>query len=66
MVVILLPFLCNYDNLRLKLHHQKRSYPDEKWLFIGRFKVGNVPGKSVALVASKKVSKSIMSMMQGH
>ena len=24
------------------------------------------PGKSVALVASKKVSKYIMSMMQGH
>ena len=67
MVVNLLSFLCNYDNLRLKLHHEKRSsYPDERWLFIGRFKVGSVPGKSVALVASKKVSKSIMSMMQGH
>ena len=66
MVVILLPFLCNYDNLTLKLHQEKRSYPDERWLFIGRFKVGSVPGKSVALVASKKVSKSIMSMMQGH
>ena len=66
MVVILLSFLCNYDNLRLKLHHEKRSYPDERWLFIGRFKVGSVPGMSVALEASKKVSKSIMSMMQGH
>ena len=66
MVVILLSFLCNYDNLTLKLHQEKRSYPDERWLFIGRFKVGSVPGKSVALVASKKVSKSIMSMMQGH
>ena len=65
MVVILLSFLCNYDNLALKLHHEKR-YPDERWLFIGRFKVGSVPGKSVALAASKKVSKSIMSMMQGH
>ena len=64
MVVILLPF--NYDNLRLKLHHEKHSYPDERWLFFGRFKVGSVPGKSVALVASKKVSKSIMSMMQGQ
>ena len=50
----------------LKLHHQKPSYPDERWLFIERFKVGSVPGKSVALLASKKVSKSIMSMMQGH
>ena len=29
MVVILLPFLCNYDNLTLKLHQEKRSYPDE-------------------------------------
>ena len=66
MVVILLSFLCNYDNLILKLHHEKRSYPDERWSFIDRFKVGSVPGKSVALVASKKVSKSIMSMMQGH
>ena len=67
MVVILLPFLCcNYDNLMLKLHQEKRSYPDERWLFIGRFKVGSVPGMSVALEASKKVSKSIISMMQGH
>ena len=66
MVVILLPFLCNYDNLRLKLHLEKRSYPDERWIFIGRFKVGSVPGKSVVLVASKKVSKCVMSIMQGH
>ena len=28
-VVILLSFLCNYDNLTLKLHQKKRSYPDE-------------------------------------
>ena len=55
MVVILLSFLCNYDNLTLKLHQEKRSYPDERWLFIGRFKVGSVPGKSVALVASKVI-----------
>ena len=27
MVVILLSFLCNYDNLILKLHHEKRSHP---------------------------------------
>ena len=57
MVVILLSFLCNYDNLTLKLHQEKRSYPDERWLFIGRFKVGSVPGMSVALVASKKSIK---------
>ena len=66
MVVISLSFLCNYDNLALKLHQGKRSYHDEGWLFIGRFKVGSVPGISVALKASKKVSKSIMSMMQDH
>ena len=66
MEVILLSFLCNYDNLTLKLHQEKCSYPDERWLFIGRFKVGSVPGMSVALEASKKISKSIMSMMQGH
>ena len=61
MVVILLSFLCNYDNLTLKLHWEKCSYPDERWLFIERFKVGSVSGKSVALLASKKVSKFIMS-----
>ena len=54
LVVILLSFLFNYDNLTLKLHQEKRSYPDERWLFIGRFKVGSVPGKSVALVDLKK------------
>ena len=66
MVVMLLFFLCNYDNLTLKLHQKKRSYPDERWLFIGRFRAGSVPGKNVALLASKKVSLAIMSMMQGH
>ena len=54
MVVILWSFLYNYDNLTLKLHHKKRSYPDERWLFIGRFKVGSVPGMSVTPEASKK------------
>ena len=54
MVVILLSFLCSYDNLTLILHQEKRSYPDERWLFIGRFKVGSVPGMSIALEASKK------------
>ena len=66
MVVILLSFLSNYDNLTLKLHQGKRSHHDEGWLFIGRFEVGSVPGIRVALKASQKVSKSIMSMMQGH
>ena len=54
MVVILLSFLCNYDNLALKLHQGKRCYPDEGWILIGRFKVGSVPGMSVALEASEK------------
>ena len=66
MEVISLSFFCNYDNLTLKLHHEECSYPDERWFFIGTFKVGSVSGKSVALAASKKVSKSIVSMMQGH
>ena len=66
MVVILLSFLCNYDNLTLKLHQEKCSYSDERWLFVDRFKVGRVPGTSVALEGSKKVSKYIMSMMQGY
>ena len=61
MIVIFLSFLCNYDSLTLKLHLRKRSYPDEGWLFTGRFKVGSVPGMSVALEAYKKVSKPIMS-----
>ena len=66
MVVILLSLLFNYDNLIFKLHQKNVAYLDEGWLFIGRFKVGSVPGMSVVLVASKvKVSKS-MSMMQGH
>ena len=43
MVLILLSLFCNHDNLILKLH-QKNSYLDEGWLFIGRFKVGSVPG----------------------
>ena len=66
MVVVSWSFLCNYDNLTLKFYQEKCSYPDKGWLFIGRFKVRNAPGKNVALVASKKVSKSIMSMMQGY
>ena len=56
-VVILLSFLCNYNNLTLILHQEKRNYPDEGWFFIGRFKVGSVPEMSVALAASKKSIK---------
>ena len=32
-VVILLSFLCDYDNLTLKLHQEKRSCSDEEWRF---------------------------------
>ena len=63
MVAILLSFLCNYDYLTLKLHQEKRSYPDEGWMFIGRFKVGRVPAMSVALEASKKSIKIHLNMM---
>ena len=44
MVLILLLFLCNRDNLILKLLQKKNRYFDEGWLFIGSFKVGSVPG----------------------
>ena len=57
MVVISLPFLCNYHNLTPKLHQGKHSYPDGGWRFIGRFTVGIVPGISVALKACKKSIK---------
>ena len=43
--------------MTLKFYQEKCSYPDEGWLFIGRFKVGSVPGISVALEASKKSIK---------
>ena len=62
MVVILLSFLCHYDNLTLKLHLEKRSYPDEKWIFIDRFKAENQ--ECVLLLKHlKKASKSTMSMI---
>ena len=54
MVVILLSFLCNYENLRVKLHQEKHRYPDEGWFFIGRFKVASVPGMSVDVEACNK------------
>ena len=66
MLVILLSFLGNYDNLTLKLSQEKRSCPDERWLFIGKFKVGSVPGMSVTLEVSKIVSESIIRMLQDH
>ena len=59
MVVILLSLIFNYDNLILKLHQKKRSYRDEGWLFIDRFKVGSVPGMRFVLVAAKNKSTKI-------
>ena len=56
MVVILQSF-CNCDNLTLKLHQEKRSYPGKGWPSIGRFKVGSVPEMFVALEASKNSIK---------
>ena len=41
----------------VSLHQEKYSYPDKGWISIGRFKVGSVPGMSVALEASKKSIK---------
>ena len=43
--------------MTLKLHQGKRNYPDEGWIFIGRFKVRSVPGIRVALTASTKSIK---------
>ena len=43
MVLILLPLLCNHDNLILKLH-KKNGYLDKGWVFMGRLKAGPVPG----------------------
>ena len=57
MVVTLLSFLYNYDNLTLKLYQVKRSHPVEGWFFIGIFKIASVPGISVVLKASKKSIK---------
>ena len=34
MVVTLLSFLCNYDNLTLKLYQKKCSYLDERWFLL--------------------------------
>ena len=42
MVISLLPILCHHDSLTLKFH-QKNSYFNEGWLFVGRFKVGSLP-----------------------
>ena len=38
-MVVILSFLCNYDNLSLKLHQGKRSYPDEGWILLADSKL---------------------------
>ena len=64
-VVILLSLLCNYDNSILKLYQKKSSYLNEGWLFIGRFKVGGVPGMSAVLVEYKSKSIKIHEYIPG-
>ena len=59
MVVILLSILCNYDDLPVKLHQEKCRYLDEGWIFISKFKVRNLSGMSVFLVASKNKGMEI-------
>ena len=43
-VILISPLLGTSDNIILKLHQKKSSRLDERWLFIGRFKVKSVPG----------------------
>ena len=43
MVLIVLLLLRSHDNLILKIHQQINGYLNEGLLFIGGFKVGNVP-----------------------
>ena len=59
MVVILLSLLCNYDKLILKLHKQNHSCLDGGWLLLADWKVKNVSGMSVVLIASKNKSVKI-------
>ena len=59
MVVILLSLLCNYGKLILKLHRQKHSCLDGGWLLLADWKVGNVSGMNVVLIASKNKSVKI-------
>ena len=59
MEVILFYFICNYDNLALKLHQEKRSYADEGWILLVDLKL-EVYQEWVLLVNHlKKVSKPI-------
>ena len=55
MVLSSLFLLSNRGNLTLKLH-QKNSYLNEGWLFIGRFKVGSLPRMESIADASERCS----------
>ena len=59
--VILLSFLCNYDNLTVKLHQEKRSYPDEGWILLADSKLE--VNQEWMLILKHLKAKSIMSMM---
>ena len=59
-----LPLLCNHDNLTLKLHHQKNSYLDEGCLFIGRLKVGSVPGMISKVVLAQFIYRELRDQLK--
>ena len=50
MALILLLFICNHDNLIIKLH-QKNCYLNEGWLSVATFKVGS---------ASEMITKEVL------
>ena len=55
MVLILLPFLCNHDNLILKLHQKKKK----KATLIGSFNLGSVPGMINKEVLARFIYKPV-------
>ena len=54
MVLILLPFPCNHDNLILKLHQKKK-----KATLIGSFNLGSVPGMINKEVLARFIYKPV-------
>ena len=59
LILLLLPCF-NHNNLILKLH-QKISFLDEEWLFIGSFKIGSVPGMTNKEMLPKSIYKPAQS-----
>ena len=54
--LVILSFLRNYENLTLKLHQEKRSYPNERWLFHWQIQSWKCARKEYCpYVTSKKV-----------